>query len=214
MLHKIYDLNENFKNHFKSYDFHNLYKELLNFCTVDLSAFYFDIRKDALYCDSKNSEKRKSCIIVLNIVLESLLKWFAPILSFTTEEIFTLTNKNKKSIHLEKFIKFPKVFENKRLNEKWLELKKIRDICNISIEAKRASKEIGSSLEANLLISLNEKLFKITENTNFAELCITSNVKIEKKETKEVIAITTKAKGEKCSVCWKINKNGCERHPV
>ena len=214
MLHKIYDLNENFKNYFKSYDFHNLYKELLNFCTVDLSAFYFDIRKDALYCDSKNSEKRKSCIIVLNIVLESLLKWFAPILSFTTEEIFTLTNKNKKSIHLEKFIKFPKVFENKRLNEKWLELKKIRDICNISIEAKRASKEIGSSLEANLLISLNEKLFKITENTNFAELCITSNVKIEKKEIKEVIAITTKAKGEKCSVCWKINKNGCERHPV
>ena len=214
MLHKIYDLNENFKNYFKSYDFHNLYKELLNFCTVDLSAFYFDIRKDVLYCDSKNSEKRKSCIIVLNIVLESLLKWFAPILSFTTEEIFTLTNKNKKSIHLEKFIKFPKVFENKKLNEKWLELKKIRDICNISIEAKRASKEIGSSLEANLIINLNERLFKITENTNFAELCITSNAEIEKKETKEVIVVTTKAEGEKCPICWKINKNGCERHPI
>ena len=115
MLHKIYNLNENFKNYFKSYDFHNLYKELLNFCTVDLSAFYFDIRKDVLYCDSKKSEKRKSCIIVLNIILESLLKWFAPILSFTTEEIFTLTNKNKKSIHLEKFIKLPKTFENKKI---------------------------------------------------------------------------------------------------
>ena len=214
MLHKIYDLNENFKNYFKSYDFHNLYKELLNFCTVDLSAFYFDIRKDALYCDAKSSEKRKSCIIVLNVILESLLKWFAPILSFTTEEIFILTNKNKKSIHLEKFIKIPKSFENKRLNEKWLELKKIRDICNISIEAKRASKEIGSSLEANLTISLNEKLFKITENTNFAELCITSNAKIEKKEKKEVTAVTTKAEGKKCSVCWKINENGCERHPI
>ena len=72
-------------------------------------------------------------------------------------------------------------------------IKKIRDICNISIEAKRASKEIGSSLEANLIISLNEKLFKITENTNFAELCITSNVKIEKKETKEVIAVDNKS---------------------
>ena len=109
---------------------------------------------------------------------------------------------------------FPKFFENKKLDEKWLELKKIRDICNISIEAKRTSKEIGSSLEANLLISLNEKLYKITENTNFAELCITSNVQIEKKEIKEVIAVTTKAEGEKCSVCWKINKNGCERHPI
>jgi isoleucyl-tRNA synthetase len=214
MLHKIYNLNENFKNYFKTYDFHNLYKELLNFCTVDLSAFYFDIRKDALYCDPKSSEKRKSCIITLNIILESLLKWFAPILSFTTEEIFILTNKNKKSIHLEKFIKYPRIFENKKLNEKWLELKKIRDICNISIEAKRASKEIGSSLEADLTINLNEKLFNITENTNFAELCITSVVKIEKKETNEVTAMTTKAVGEKCPVCWKINKNGCERHPI
>ena len=68
MLHRIYDLNKDFKNYFKSYDFHNLYKELLNFCTVDLSAFYFDIRKDVLYCDAKDSGRRKSCIIVLNII--------------------------------------------------------------------------------------------------------------------------------------------------
>ena len=125
-----------------------------------------------------------------------------------------IINKDKKSVHLENFIEFPDSFSTQKLNEKWLELKKIRDICNISIEAKRASKEIGSSLEANLTISLNEKLFKITENTNFAEICITSNVKIEKKETNEVLAVTTKAEGEKCSVCWKINKNGCERHPI
>jgi isoleucyl-tRNA synthetase len=151
---------------------------------------------------------------VLNIILESLLKWFAPILSFTTEEIFALINKNKKSIHLEKFIELPDSFKNIELNEKWLELKKIRDICNISIEAKRASKEIGSSLEANLTISLNKKLFKITENTNFSELCITSDAKIEIKEGDEILATTTKAEGKKCDVCWKINKNGCERHPV
>ncbi len=213
MFHKIFNLNKNFEAYFKVYDFHNLYKELLNFCTVDLSAFYFDIRKDVLYCDSIDSEKRKSSIVVLNIILESLLKWFAPILSFTTEEIFSLINKDKKSIHLEKFIKFPKFFENKELNKKWEELKKIRDICNISIEAKRASKEIGSSLEANLKINLNEKLFKITENINFSELCITSGANIEKTKTEEIIAITTKAEGKKCPVCWKINKNGCERHP-
>jgi isoleucyl-tRNA synthetase len=181
---------------------------------VDLSAFYFDIRKDALYCDSKDSERRKSSIIVLNVILESLIKWFAPILSFTTEEIFTLINKDKKSIHLENFIKFPKSFENKKLNKKWIELKKIRDICNISIEAKRASKEIGSSLEANLLISLNEKIFNITKNVDFSELCITSEAKIRKTELSEISATTTKAEGQKCSICWKINKNGCERHPV
>jgi len=214
MLHKVYSLNESYKNYFKSYDFHNLYKELLNFCTLDLSAFYFDIRKDTLYCDPKNSDKRKNCIIVLNIILESLIKWFAPILSFTTEEIFKLVSKNKKSIHLERFMKFPKSFENKQLNEKWMELKKIRDICNISIEAKRASKELGSSLEAGLIINLNQKLFKITENTDFSELCITSYARVEQVESSEVTATTKKAEGVKCPVCWKINKNECERHPI
>ncbi|MDC0856192.1 isoleucine--tRNA ligase, partial [Candidatus Pelagibacter sp.] len=213
MLHKVFNLNENFKNYFSSYDFHNLYKELLNFCTVDLSAFYFDIRKDVLYCDPKSSEKRKSCIIVLNIILESLTKWFAPILSFTTEEIFSLINKDKKSIHLEKFIEIPKDYENTKLDEKWTELKKIRDICNISIEAKRATKEIGSSLEANLLINLDEKMIELSKDINFSELCITSGAKIQKNNSKEITVETTKAEGQKCPVCWKISKGQCERHP-
>ena len=69
ILHKIYILDQNFKKYFSNYDFHNLYKELLNFCTVDLSAFYFDIRKDCLYCDSKDSEKRKSVILTLKVIL-------------------------------------------------------------------------------------------------------------------------------------------------
>ncbi|MDC0031080.1 isoleucine--tRNA ligase [Candidatus Pelagibacter sp.] len=213
MLHKVFNLNENFKNYFSSYDFHNLYKELLNFCTVDLSAFYFDIRKDVLYCDPKSSEKRKSCIIVLNIILESLTKWFAPILSFTTEEIFSLINKDKKSIHLEKFIEIPKDYENTKLDEKWTKLKKIRDICNISIEAKRATKEIGSSLEANLLINLDEKMIELSKDINFSELCITSGAKIQKNNSKEITVETTKAEGQKCPVCWKISKGQCERHP-
>ena len=100
MLNKLYILNENFKNYFQKYDFHNLYKELLNFCTVDLSAFYFDIRKDTLYCDPKNSKKRNNCTLVLKIILETLIKWFAPILSFTTEEIFSLICKDKKNLDL------------------------------------------------------------------------------------------------------------------
>jgi isoleucyl-tRNA synthetase len=124
MLHKVYNLNENFKNYFSKYDFHNLYKELLNFCTTDLSAFYFDIRKDSLYCDSKDSEKRKSCIIVLNVILESLIKWFAPILSFTTEEIFTLINKDQESIHLQRFIKIPNKYSNEQIKKKMARVKK------------------------------------------------------------------------------------------
>jgi isoleucyl-tRNA synthetase len=214
MLNKLYKLNENYKNYFKTYDFHNLYKELLNFCTVDLSAFYFDIRKDSLYCDEKNSKKRKSCIKLLNIILNSLLKWFAPILSFTTEEIFRLIREDKKSIHLEKFIMFPKSFLNEELNKKWFELKKIRDVCNVSIEAKRANKEIGSSLEANISIELNEKLYKIANKVDFSELCITSSANIKKSIDQEILVKTIKAEGNKCPVCWKINKIQCSRHQI
>ncbi len=211
MLHKIYNLNSKFNKYFKDYDFHNLYKELLNFCTVDLSAFYFDIRKDTLYCDPINSEKRKSTLILLNVILNSLIRWFAPILSFTTEEIYQLISKSKKSIHLEKFLNFPKKFNNSDLNSKWEKLIKIRDICNLSIEQKRASKDIGSSLEAALIVKLNNDNHKFLKNIDLSELCITSSVKIENSDTNEIIVETSKASGEKCPICWKIRSAPCER---
>ncbi len=211
MLHKIYSLDLNFKKFFKNYDFHNLYKELLNFCTVDLSAFYFDIRKDCLYCDKKDSTKRQSTIMLLKIILNALLKWFAPILSFTTEEIFKIID-DKKSIHLEKFIDFPINFKNDNLNLKWLELIKIRDICNLSIEEKRSAKIIGSSLEALLKIKLDKKNFKFVKDIDLSELCITSLAKVELTEQSDILVETLKAEGNKCPVCWKISLEPCERH--
>ncbi len=216
MLHKIYNLNILFEKNFEKYNFHTLYKEIINFCTSDLSAFYFDIRKDCLYCDSLDNKKRISTIQFLNIVLEILLKWFAPVLSFTTEEIYSLLKiKEKGSIHLEKFPVIPSNWNNPNLNTKWNELIKIRDKCNSSIELKRASKEIGSSLEANLKILLNDKLIKLSKGTDFSEICITSGAdvdKIKKDDGEEIIVETKKAEGEKCSVCWKIKKDKCERH--
>ena len=203
---------------FKKYNFHTLYKELLNFCASDLSAFYFDIRKDTLYCDPIESEKRKTTIKFLNIVIEILLKWFAPVLSFTTEEIYSLLKIDTKgSIHLEEFPDIPEKWNNRNLSEKWKELIKIRDKCNISIENKRASKEIGSSLEANLRIYLNEKLNLLSKEVDFSELCITSGAKIEKineNNTEEIIVEAIKAEGKKCPVCWKINVEPCERHSI
>jgi len=212
MLHKIYILDQNFKKYFKNYDFHNLYKELLNFCTVDLSAFYFDIRKDCLYCDPKDSEKRKSVTLILKVILDSLLKWLAPILSFTTEEIFRLINSNKKSIHLEKFLDFPEKIKDDELNTKWSELIKIRNICNLSIEQKRTEKTIGSSLEASLKIKLNTENLELAKDIDFSELCITSSVTIEKNNKSEIEVETSKAEGNKCPVCWKISPKPCERH--
>ena len=151
-----------------------------------MSAFYFDIRKDVLYCDSIESKKRQSAIKFLNIVLEILMNWFAPVLSFTTEEIYTLLKIDSKgSIHLEKFPVIPTKWNNKDLHDKWAELIKIREECNSSIELKRASKEIGSSLEANLIISLNNNLIDLAKGMDFSELCITSGAKIEKNNSKD-----------------------------
>ena len=148
---------------------------------------------------------------MLNIILDSLLKWFAPILSFTTEEIYKLLLNNNKSIHLEKFKKYPSKFNNIKLNEKWMELIKIRNICNMSIEEKRSLKEIGSSLEAELKIELNKKFKDTTNNIDFSEFCITSKAEVIFNNNEETIVTTSKAKGSKCSICWKIKEVGCER---
>ena len=165
-----------------------------------------------LYCDDLQSEKRKICTNLLALTLDILLKWFAPILSFTTEEIFSIINKNNTSIHLEKFTNIPSNWENKSLNEKWTTLKKIRDNCNISIEEKRASKEIGSSLEAELKIKLNSKYKEIIKNIDLSELCITSKTDINFDDKSDVSVETKKALGDKCPVCWKISVEPCERH--
>jgi len=212
ILHQIFILNVKFHNYFKNYDFHNLYKELLHFCTVELSSFYFDIRKDTLYCDPIDSHKRQSCIKVLNIILDYLLKWFAPILSFTCEEIFNLVSQKKTSIHLQKFNKNLEMFKNDKIESKWIELKKLRDICNISIESKRANKEIGSSLEANLIIKISEQKREILENVDLAELCITSNVIVEFSNDEKISCVAKKAEGNKCPICWKVNLHSCKRH--
>ena len=141
-----------------------------------------------------------------------MLRWFAPILSFTTEEIHQLISKNSKSIHLEKFLTFPEKFKNERLAEKWSELIKIRDVCNISIEEKRAKKEIGSSLEAELKIKLNVKYKNIITNNDLSELCIVSKADVFFDEVSDILVETKKASGDKCPVCWKISVEPCEKH--
>tara|TARA_B110000211_G_scaffold22459_2_gene23263 strand:- start:3063 stop:5801 length:2739 start_codon:yes stop_codon:yes gene_type:complete len=212
ILHKLFIIDKSVKENLKNYNFHKLYKELLNFCTLDLSSFYFDIRKDVLYCDSVNSKKRKECVIVLNIILECLLKWFAPILVFTTEEIYSLVGKSTDSIHESDFTEIPKKWENNNLDNKWSKLLKIKQEANISIEEKRSNKEIGSSLEAELKIITDEKNFEIMEKLDLAEYFITSKAEKIKSNKKEEFKIEVKkAIGTKCPRCWKILETKCAR---
>jgi isoleucyl-tRNA synthetase len=123
-----------------------------------------------------------------------------------------LVSKKNKSIHLENFLEFPKKFDNIELNNKWNQLIKIRDICNLSIEEKRSSKEIGSSLEAALTVKLDEQSLKLIKDIDLSELCITSSVNIKKETFDEISVDTKKAEGNKCPVCWKISKSPCSRH--
>ncbi len=211
ILHKIYRISKSVEINLKNYSFHKLYKELLNFCTLDLSSFYFDIRKDVLYCDSVNSKRRKNCVKVLNIILESLLKWFAPILVFTTDEIYSLITNGEKNIHEYYFVTVPKKWENTKLNEKWDQLFKIKQEANIAIEAKRSSKEIGSSLEAEVKLRVSKNKFDILENLDLAEYLITSKAEKVLSENEEMIIEVNKAKGKKCPRCWKILEQKCKR---
>ena len=223
ILHQIFTLNKNFEKYFKEYNFHKLYKELLNFCSLDLSAFYFDIRKDTLYCDEIKSSKRQICLNLLSSVLDMLLKWFAPILSFTTEEIYQIINKEKNtSVHLLTFPKIPLQWENKKLFEKWTKLKIIRKVVNAAIEIKRTNKDIGSSLEADVEIYLGEDYLKLIKDINLPEYFIISKIKVKPmtdndklfklEDIDNVKVLVKKAKGKKCARCWKILETPCERN--
>ncbi len=213
ILNRLFFVDKSIKENLKNYNFHKIYKELLNFCTLDLSSFYFDIRKDVLYCDDLKSKKRKECIIVLNVILDCLLKWLAPIFVFTTEEISSLINKKDESIHETTFTSIPSSWKDLDLDSKWKNLYKIKQEANISIEQKRASKEIGSSLEANIEIFVNERDYDLMEGLDLAEYFITSKaIKIKNKDKNENIKIIVKKNtGKKCQRCWKIVEDKCER---
>ena len=149
---------------------------------------------------------------MLNVILESLIKWFAPILVFTTDEIYTLVNKDEKSIHENSFVEIPKKWENKKLNEKWEQLFRIKQEANVAIEEKRSNKEIGSSLEAEIRLILDDKKFELLKNLDLAEYFITSKAERVLSEKSEIKIEVKKAKGNKCQRCWKILEKKCQRN--
>jgi isoleucyl-tRNA synthetase len=152
------------------------------------------------------------CIVVLNIILECLLKCLAPIFVFTTEEISNLINKNEKSIHETTFPEIPQTWKNEILSQKWVDLHKIKQEVNFAIEEKRSSKEIGSSLEADLIINVNKKEFELLEGVDLEEYFITSNVEKVLNQTEGKTKIEVKKSiGRKCTLCWKILEKKCER---
>ena len=144
--------------------------------------------------------------------MESLLKWFAPILVFTTDEIYSLIYKGDKIIHENNFVKIPKNWNNEKLNQKWTKLFKIKQEANIAIEEKRAKKEIGSSLEAEIILSVDDEYFEVMKDLDLAEYFITSTAKkIKAKNEDKIYVEVKKAEGVKCQRCWKVLVSKCKR---
>lgn len=188
---------------YEEYTFHIIHRELFQFCTVTLSAFYLDILKDRLYCDEAKGFKRRSAQSVLFRILIDMLKLLAPILPFTAEEAWhSLFGDKKGSVHLE-FFPEPFLKEDEKLVEKWDELWEIRDLINKSLEESRQKGEIGKSLEAKVIISEpGERYSLLKENLSILpELFIVSQVEVLEGEPSIKVE---PLRSEKCLRCWTI----------
>jgi isoleucyl-tRNA synthetase len=183
---------------------------------TELSAFYFDIRKDTLYCDPPSSLARKAALTAIDMICDAILKWLAPVLSFTSEEAWRLYKPDAEpSVHL---TLFPQGFDNFRddaLAAKWETIRNVRRVVTGALEVERAAKRIGSSLEASPLVYISdENIFATLFDIDLAEVCITSNAMVTNaealadafrlNEVPGVAVVVEKAVGTKCARSWKI----------
>jgi len=160
VLHRLSELDEQVRKAYKSHDFKKVFSSLFNFCTNDLSAFYFDIRKDALYCDPLASVRRRACRTVMNALFERLTIWLAPILCFTMEEVWqTRQGEVKGSVHLQEFPETPDEWRDGFDRSVHIEsFREIRRLVSETIERMRKESVIRSSLEASVLVTSGEPI--------------------------------------------------------
>jgi isoleucyl-tRNA synthetase len=215
ILNKVSQMNTELKSLVQKHDYHGIFVKLLNFCTLDLSAFYFDIRKDSLYCDGKDSLKRRSVSTCLHILFDFLSKWFSPIISFTSEEAWQSRHQdNSTSILSQTITEKDFTYSNSNLEKTFDELKRVRKSVTAALEIKRNEKLIGSSLQAKAIIYIPSETKQILSTLDLAEMCIVSSVEIkdiaEKThssmnfEEEDIFVDISLAEGDKCQRCWTI----------
>jgi len=180
MLHRLAELDEIVRAGYDGFDFKRVAKSLLDFMVVELSAFYFDIRKDALYCDAPSSVRRKASVQVVRHLFEKLTVWLAPLLPFTTEEAWLDRYPEARSVHFEQFSAIPADWKNEALAEKWRKVRQVRRVVTGALEIERAKKKtIGSSLEAVPVVHIaDQALHEAVLGVDLAEIAITSDLKL------------------------------------
>jgi isoleucyl-tRNA synthetase len=215
MLHRLAELDPIIRKAYAEYDYRKVITELSAFMNTELSAFYFDIRKDTLYCDRASSPTRRAALTVIDRLCETILRWLAPILVFTAEEAYLTRNPGAEgSIHELGFAEVPESWRDEALAAKWEKIRAVRSVVTGALELERAAKRIGSSLEAAPTVFLSDAgLIDFLSGVNLAEICITSDVPVVIGEGPEtafrladvpgVAVVPAKASGIKCARSWK-----------
>jgi isoleucyl-tRNA synthetase len=216
MLHELAVRADFIRKAYEAFDFKSVVATLSAFLNSELSALYFDIRKDALYCDPPSSLTRKAALTTIDLLCDSILKWLAPVLSFTAEEAWRMYRPDAEpSVHLTLFPEGLEKLRDDKLAAKWEIIRNVRRVVTGALELERAAKNIGSSLEASPVIYVSDRdMLATLFDVDLAEVCITSNYEVREGEAPAdafrldavpgVAVVVEKAVGVKCARSWKI----------
>jgi isoleucyl-tRNA synthetase len=216
VLHRLAELDHKVRTGYTAYDFQGVFQQLFNFCTVEMSSFYFDIRKDVLYCDATDSTRRRAARTVMDILFHRLTTWLAPILTFTMEEVWLQRFPgDDSSVHLQDIPATPADWLDEPLAAKWSSVRKVRRVVTAALEVQRTDKVIGASLEAAPVVHVEDAVtLAALKTVAFEDICITSGIALTADpapaeafrlpDQTGVGVVFEKAAGEKCQRCWKI----------
>jgi len=215
ILHRLVELDTLVRQCCDRFDFHTMFTALHNFCAVELSSFYFDIRKDVLYCNPADDPVRRAARTVLDDLFSVLTAWLAPIICFTAEEAWlTRYPSEDGSVHLRTFPDVPGGWRDEALGAKWRQVRALRRVVTGALEIERAAKRIGSSLAASAVIYADEAFRSAVGGLDLADLCITSAARLadgpaphDAFTLSDVDGVAVRielAEGEKCARCWKV----------
>ena len=208
VLHRLHALDGELRKACDAFEFHGFYAALHHFCATELSAFYLDIRKDALYCDRPDSQRRRAARTVLDILFDCLTAWLAPVICFTAEEAWTARHgDNAGSVHLRTFPDIPPEWRDDALAAKWSKVRALRRVVTGALEEERAAKRIGSSLDAAPAVEATPDYVEAMNGVDLAEIAITSNSNprgaFSMVEIAGVAVTPAPAEHPKCARCWK-----------
>ncbi len=215
MLHRLWELDRDVRAAYAAYDYRGVVAALSPFMNTDLSAFYFDIRKDTLYCEAYSSVKRRAALTVIDQIFGCVTSWLAPILSFTSEEAWIHRYGPERSVHLESFPEVPETWRDDALAEKWERVRDVRRVVTGALELERAAKRIGSSLEAAPDVYVTDAAtLEAIQDIDLAEISITSAATLVRKlapdnaftlpDVAGVGVVPQRAEGRKCARSWRI----------